>query len=267
MNVSDIGILLVDCQSGNPDRQIAAMLELEKLQAFSAAMIIANLLSSFNKVVRSTAAEVLGHLGKADIETVGPALMNALDDQEKIVRSDAIESLGELGYEPAIENILSVLRNDVDWLVRASAAEALGNFAGEAIVAGLEHALQDPEKSVRSYAAVSLGLIAPPTFLPTLQKYTDSEMDPSPKLELLAAGYRLGSNSNMQQILDMLDGTYEYFASSILNSLHDLTSWEVHGILRADADRIQQALLKVEQRFPLLYGQAEEIKKNLTALE
>ena len=271
MGTLDIGKLLDDCRSGNYDRQLAAMFELRDFHITEASTTIGELLSSPDDILRSTAADVLGHLGEDDLETVGPLLMKVLDDPVGLVRTEATEALGQLAFTPAIERLKFLLHNDPEWTVRASAAEALGNFPDEAdtLMVDLEQALSDEEPSVRAYAATSLGLVASPAFLPVLEKYIATETEPHVKKELLAASYRLGATANMQPLLGMLDldSADGFFLSSTLLTLEDLTGWEPPASLDADADAIREAVTKAVQRYPkLLSEQAKKIEQNLAKL-
>jgi HEAT repeat protein len=271
MDTAHIEKLLDDCRSGDYDRQLAAMIELRDSHITSAATTIGGLLSSSDDILRSTASDILGYLGEDDLETVGPLLMNMLDDPVGLVRTEATEALGQLAFTPALERLKHLLHNDPEWTVRASAAEALGNFPEEAnmFLGDLEQALSDEVHSVRTYAAISLGLVGTPTFLPVLEKYIATETEPDVKKELLAASYRLGKTAHMQPLLDLLDldSADGFFLSSILLTLEDLTGWEPPTSLAADADAIREAVTKAVQRYPKLLGeQAKKIEQNLAKL-
>jgi hypothetical protein len=66
--------------------------------------------------------------------------------------------LGEIGGEAAVAGLRQALE-DPDSDVRRHAAYALGEIGGEAAVAGLRQALEDPVSDVRWRAAYALGKI------------------------------------------------------------------------------------------------------------
>jgi HEAT repeat protein len=78
-----------------------------------------------------------------------------------------------------------LLKNDPDPLVRASAAETLGDLGQEEAIAAIFVALVDTDESVRAYAANSIGLLGTPTLLPKLAAYIKSENSLRVKAELL----------------------------------------------------------------------------------
>jgi HEAT repeat protein len=114
--------------------------------------------------VRSSAASVLGTLGKAD-KMVLEALIHAIkQDNDYKVRSYAASSLGTLGKDNkmALEALIDALKEDKEDYVRSSAASALGtlgkadNMVLEALIDALK---EDKEDYVRSSAASSLGTL------------------------------------------------------------------------------------------------------------
>ena len=109
--------------------------------------------------VRSSAAEALGELGKAEPQVI-EALTSALKDEDVRVRISAAEALGILGKaEPWVIEALTSALKDEDAEVRSSAAEALG-ILGKAepeVIEALTSALRDEDARVRISAALALG--------------------------------------------------------------------------------------------------------------
>ena len=217
-----IDSLLEQCSAGEPSQVVKGVQELLSLRAYSAVPTIVGLLSSSDAVIRFTAAEALGYLGQPNPESVGKALVNLLVDSEVIVRSEAVDALGILAYTAAIEPITSLLQNDPDPLVRASAAETLGDLGQEEAIPALFTALLDPDESVRAYAANSLGLLGTVQLLPKLASYIKSEKSLRVKAELLGASYRLGAREDINLFLNLLERADEDLAMEILNILADL---------------------------------------------
>ncbi len=264
MHEADIQELLSDCRSGSPERQMQALLKLVELHATIAIPSLMDLLASPDDVIRAESAQALGKLGQAEPEKVGPAITKLLEDQEEYVRSEAVEALGTLKYQPAGAAVGHILRTDPSWVVRCSAAEVLAYFGDQAAMPDLEAVLQDANASVRSYAAGTLGILAPPAFLATLEAYLIKEPSSTVKRQLLVAGYRLGATKNMQDLLDSLHTvTDEDSASITLKIFQDLAEWNPPVSLKQDAPRLRPELATLAQRFPLLQAYAACIINNL----
>ena len=159
------------------------------------------------------------------------------------------------------------MHDDSDWIVRASAAEALGNLEDASILPDLEDALYDEEDPVRVYAATSIGLVASPAFLPTLNAYIQAEHDPNVRKELLVASYRLGETASMNDILNLIQNADEDSVARLLISLQDLAEWKPPASLRGDAERIREALTALAQRLPFHRPHVELIIEDLKHVE
>jgi HEAT repeat protein len=269
MTTPDIQALLDDCRSGDSTRQVNALIELNKLHVASAVSEIVPLLSSPDADVREESARALGYLGKPERARIGPALLPLLDDTSASVRAEAAEALGLLGYPPeAVESLKRLLHQDPDWLVRASAAEALGNFGDVSTLGDLTQALEDEESTVQAYAALSLGLIAPPSFQSTLETALASKADdPAVKTELSIALYRLGAPDALQRLLDLTKTISDEEAPRLLNGIEDLTNLKTPASLRADAPALRAALAALAQRLPTWRAHVAQILEELRKLE
>jgi HEAT repeat protein len=158
MSQPDIGTLRADCRSGDPDKQLPALLELIKIHAESSLPDIIPLLSSPDEEVRAEAARAVGYLGSGQASSLGPLLLPLLSDSNELVRDEAVEALGLVIYPPASAALKGILRNDPSWMVRASVAEALGSYLDATVLHELEQVLHDgqEEAEVQAYAARSL---------------------------------------------------------------------------------------------------------------
>ncbi|MFB2918170.1 MULTISPECIES: HEAT repeat domain-containing protein [Aerosakkonema] len=270
MSHSNIESLLEDCRSGNPSRQTPAIMKLQEKEAYEAVPTLVDLLTSPEQNIRGLAVTALGWLGDEEIETVGPALVRMLADPEDLVRSDAVDALATLDYIPAIEPIKSLLRSDSDWVVRASAAEALGDLAevGDSeVLAELELALDDPIGPVRSYSACAIGLLGTQEILPKLEVYFSSEEYLNTKAEILAARYRLGIRDDLTKLLKLLQSADEHLVGVILNILRDLAERKVPLTLALDAPQIRQILTAIAQSCPIHRNYAERVIVQLKEVE
>lgn len=261
-----IEVLLNQCRSSDPAQQVKAVHTLLELEADAAVPDITELLESPDAVVRSTAVRALGILGTKDSNRVGAALLSLVDDTEAIVRAEVMDTLGLLRYAPAVDIVKSKLRHDPDPLVRAAAAETLGDLEDAAASTELELALHDPDESVRAYAASSLGLLGTAQLLPSLQTYLEAEPAPSVKAEFYGARCRLGVADDCDLLVEMLDHADEDLATNLLNILHDLTERKVPTALAALAPRLRGSLSEVARRMPILSGDVEHLLARLTKL-
>src|ERR1700724_607550 len=205
MSEPDIEMLLKECRSGESQRQVEAIERLLELHAYASVSALIEMLTSPDPVVRCSTAHPLGYLGAADIRTAGEGLMSLLGEPVVFVRSEAVDALGILGYTPAVEQVRYLLLNDPMPLVRASAAETLGDLRDAGALAGLELALGDTDDAVRGYAANSMGILGEPQLLPKLRGFAESERSPAVKAELHGACYRLGAAEDLDALLNLVD--------------------------------------------------------------
>lgn len=273
MNETNMKCLLEDCRANEPSKQALAIMKLQELEAFEAVPTLIELLSSPEKNVRQRAVEALGWLGNKDKkEVVGSALMTMLDDSDDMIRNEVVEALARLEYAPALEKVKYLLRHDSDWVVRASAAEALSDLAevgNPEVLAELKLALDDPIEPVRSYAACSIGLVGTPTpdLLNTLAMYLSSEEYLATKAEILAARYRLGVREDLLKLLQLLNNDDEHLTGILLTILEDLTERKVPETLIEDLPSVQKALIQVPRSFPIFSNHVEKIIAQLEGID
>lgn len=87
-------------------------------------------------------------LEKISNEETVELLIKALEDMDCVVRWSAAETLGEIGDKRAVEPLIKVL-GDEDWLVRKNAAEALGKIGDARAIEPLINTLGDSKENVR----------------------------------------------------------------------------------------------------------------------
>ncbi len=269
MTNSSVEALVKESHTSDPMRQVQALIELIKIHNESVVPSIIDLLESDNEEVRAECARVLGYLGDSERDLVGSSLLRLIDDEDDRVRNEVVEALGLQLYPLALEPLKRILRSDPYWVVRASAAESLGNYGDQSVLADLEQVLQDEDEEsiVQAYAAASIGLLADAAFRPRLERYVDVDAPIDVQSDVLAALYRLGGKERLEALLQLLQSADEDDVPSTLNTIKDLTERKYPPTLLADAPRIRQALNVVVQRFPLRWGQVKEIEENLTRLE
>jgi HEAT repeat protein len=266
MSQPDIAALRADCRSGDTDKQLSALLELIKIHDEPSLPDIVPLLSSSDEQVRAEAARAVGYLGSLQTAALAPQLQTLLSDANEMVRDEAVEALGLLIYPPAIATLKGILHHDPSWLVRASAAEALGNYQDVTILSDLEQVLRDPqeESAVKVYAARSLGHFATSTYFPTLDTLIATHrQEPGVAAALLATGYRLGGLQYLDPLLALLRNANETESWFLLNEVQDLVEDRKLSTLAADSPRIHAALQTTVLRWPLTSRQVQEIENKL----
>jgi len=258
----EVACLLHACRIGSRDEQLAALERVESLKLAEAAPAVVEALSSGDERVRLSAADALGRLGADASEVAGPALMAALDDAESLVRSHATAALGLLGYRPAAWTIGELLENDPDAIVRADAAETLGDIGDAGSPSALEAALDDPDEPVRGYAASSLGLLGGPRAKEILDRAYAREAAPRVRVGLAVARYRLGERSALAEVPRYVRSGDEDLATVTLNELEFLLDRDPPSSLRDDMEQIR-ITLEEASRFAILRSQVESIRRRI----
>jgi HEAT repeat protein len=221
-------------------------------------------LRSADEAVRAESARALGTCG--DGVTAGPALVQMLDDTSELVRADAIEALFQLDFKEAIPAVSRLLQADESALVRACAAETLGDMGDGAVVAVLGSALGDEDGAVRAYAANAVGLLGSTEHLPLLDARLAIEQVASVRVELHAARARLGAPGALAEIVAVLETMDEDLGINVLNACEDLARRRHPPDLDAERPALARALSDVADRFPLSRRQAQSIIEQLMSV-
>lgn len=111
-------------------------------------------LDPYNWRVERNAVDTLRKIGEPAVEP----LIRALKHKDVYVRENAAKALGMIRDERAVEPLIRVVLEDVDWEDRRMAAKALVKI-GKPSVELLIPALKDWDKDVREIAAEALGEI------------------------------------------------------------------------------------------------------------
>lgn len=242
MKNSELSTLINDCLSDNYSTQLVAIEELQKSEAYEAVPVLLNLLKSDDEMIRLIVVEALGDLGKMDVKSVGAALSELLNDPDYMVRSSTIESLISLNYGPSISDAIYILKNDPEALVRISSIELLGELAVSEnleVLKALEDSLFNDENDlVRAYSAWAIGVLGTSELIPMLRARFETEEYYSPKVNLLAASYRLGDREALSILLSFFENINDDEAIPLLNILQELTYRKVPKTLSTDAKLI-----------------------------
>ncbi|WP_433681606.1 HEAT repeat domain-containing protein [Nocardia sp. CA-119907] len=240
------------------------MIELIKRGDGRAVEDILPLVESRDVAVRSEAARAIGFLGMAQVSVVGPVLLRMLSDYDEMVRNEAAESLGLVRYGPAVDVLVDLLRADPSWIVRASIAEALGNYPGHG-TAELVECVRDLDEygAVRRYAIDSLGRTGELTRaeMSTLAEEFGQDEEIGPQVRI--AAYRMGDQSQLAEITREAAHLDEEDSSRLLNDIEYLLRPPVPPTLLEDSARIGTILDVIAMRWPLYSRHVRKIRDNL----
>ncbi len=161
-------------------REAAAETLLEESDFLAVESLMAAL-QDRSEYVREIAARTLGKIGDARAVT---ALIMALDDESVSVRRAAVEALERIGDKRALDHLVTALR-DKTWIVRGAAARALDKLdpnwpqseAAQKQVPYFIAELQDENRSVRWWAAETLGNIGDPRALSPIITSLEQDKD------------------------------------------------------------------------------------------
>ncbi|HYH80432.1 MAG TPA: HEAT repeat domain-containing protein [Longimicrobium sp.] len=127
-----------------------------------------------------------------ELDRVGvPLLEDMVGDERWFVVRNMVGILGEIRSADAIEHFARTIRH-ADVRVRRETVIALSKFGGEEAVQQLTIGLNDAEPSLRSAAALGLGLTKAPTAVAALMKRLGEETDQETAIEVIRALGRIG---------------------------------------------------------------------------
>ena len=110
------------------------------------------MLGDENWIIRKLSADALWEVGEYGEEELGRSLKSKNDN----IRYWACKVLGELQAVQFVEELTKMMKHDVTWSVRASAAQALGEMGEDSCTLDLVDALRDSSEYVRKNALVAL---------------------------------------------------------------------------------------------------------------
>ena len=157
--------------------------------------------------------------------------LRELTSEDPAVRVHGLEGLEEsrvLHDKRVLEPVRRLLSHDSDWLVRVSAAEALGALgdASPDSLASLTTALEtDGAPLVRAYAAESLAELNAAGSTESINGRLQREQEPRARASMLMALAKLGDLSSLRVLLDMLKEVQDWETqTAILHMLQRLVN-------------------------------------------
>ena len=103
-------------------------------------------------------------------------LIEALDDAKYVVRQSAAMALGDMGDRRAVEGLIARLGDESE-VVRQAAAVSLGKLGAQEAVEPLIRAVGDESEVVRKAAVNGLGMIGDPRALPALKRAAEEDTE------------------------------------------------------------------------------------------
>jgi len=210
---------------------------------------------------RMTLADVISQLGRNAASEAVPTLVSLLADSDELVRAHAALALGAFGS--ATDLLVDRLRQDPAALVRASAAEALGEARDRGAIDALFAALSDADQAVRGYAANAIGMIGEAGDADRLARATQAEAAAEVLAEVHGSRYRLGRREALSALLSLLAGADALLAINLLNVVQDLLERAPPAALATDLPLVEAALAALQKRMPGV----TDVRRVLDAME
>jgi len=177
---------------------------------------IRTFLTDPNRDVRATAVNSLVSLPVPDAAEIAET---ALGDSDGFVRSIAAMRMGDVGDASHVPQLVGLLKNDPDKIVRQRAAESLSMLGGEESLAGLMGGLGDPLDNVRLASAKGVRSLDPSAAIPQLSRMLLE--DPTWEIRVQAAS-ALGSTGDpdvLAVLESALEDDNEFVRSAASNAL------------------------------------------------
>ena len=168
-----------------------------------------------------------------------------------------------MGYSPAVTAVEMILKNDPSELVRACAAETLGDLGDPSVVETLKFAFNDPDEAVQAYAINSFGLLASPSECSILVGYLHPGLSEGTRAEILGAQWRLGLSEAGTHFLELMKVTTPDSAINVVNVLEDLVDRKNPDGMPDNVPRFRQALQEMDLS---QYGSVQGLMDKLDAL-
>jgi HEAT repeat protein len=132
-------------------------------------------------------------------------LLAALNESDWRARLEAVEQLAEVRDEDLLEALIEIVKDHHHDLNALNAALKLLSLPARSFFPGLQALMQDPDPEVRTYAAVTLGLVGDERGIPILIKALD---DPDKNVRFVAIEGlgRLKAAAAVDPLIEILKG-------------------------------------------------------------
>lgn len=134
------------------DQRQVLVTSLKNFESFDVIPPLIQMLGDENWIIRKMAADALWEVGEHGEDEIGRSLKSKNDN----IRFWACKVLGELQAVQFVAELTKIMKHDVTWSVRASAAQALGEIGEDSCTLDLVDALRDSSEYVRKNALVAL---------------------------------------------------------------------------------------------------------------
>lgn len=159
-------------------------------------------------------------LRKLKIPASIPVFRRLLDDSAPSIRRHGIEQLTVLKCEGVLPNVREMLKQDPDETVRSASARSLGEFGDETSLPLLEEALED-HSLVRLQAVISLGRMGESSAGPTLLTMLKDQL-PEIRYQAVRALAQLKLDGCEESVVPLLQDSDEMVRRGAEQTLQDL---------------------------------------------
>ena len=262
----NISQLIWACRSTDQRIQRKALANIKKNRIITLEPHVWPLLDSSDASMVILAAQTLCELGVSHRLRLANKLLTYVNHKEWTIRSAVVEILGELINQEFVPKLGHLLLSDPEVIIRASAAEALGESLNISAQDYLLEALTDQNSLVRRHAADALGLIGN---VETQQLWNafHQEQDIVTKVHYLCAIYRIDSTQTIEKLIELMLVTSLDIALDILSLLDDMVFRQTPRCFLTQKPTLVKALHCMRAEHPELSSQVEVLTKNLLAQE
>lgn len=177
-------------------------------------------------------SEAQRKFGDQVLSELALALIAALSNSEWLVRATAVQALGELGADVPLKLLTIILKSDEDYLVRTAAVRTIGRVKGSASLKLLITALRDPEWSVREMAALMLGEFGEVVPLEPLIKALYDE-DESVREAAAQALWKLGKHAQEELLITAFLDEGGLIAATVEEVIREIGEFTLAQLLKS----------------------------------
>jgi HEAT repeat protein len=157
----------------------------------------------------------------------------AVSDSNNLVRNVAVEALSEVGNRADFFRLSDRL-SDSDWMVRASAASALSQCCGKRALKILMTVVrEDVDEVVRAYAAVGIGDLGDSTVLAELEQLLAHDPSGRARVGLVLAIATLGGQGYEEEVATLLKSDSHLVKGPMLDTIEELIPYKRSDVARA----------------------------------
>jgi HEAT repeat protein len=205
-----VDLLIPKLQDKKIDRRILAVKALKGKSSIKALEALIHLLEDKESSIRIETIHLLKNMNNES--RIVEAIIKKLDDENKDVRLTAVEAFTWMPPIQAIEPLISRLNDiDEDPQVRSYAARSLVDYGSDKATEAIIENLDDQNKDVRSWCAISLGIavdlgqVSAEIYEVTCDKLINRLMDEDKdvRISIIQELGRIGSEKSIEPLIEI----------------------------------------------------------------